>query len=446
MLCDAGVVTFAIFPDADKILEARRTAVKYRTVEHVAIMKQYNCLTNNFPLLRCAALPESLWNMLERVNDKVRNQWIYEDPSVKAALKKGKKGGGQMSLQDALAKIDFSKFENPISNTFLKAIVTGVDEILLEECLTKMLSTNLAPAQAIAWLSTTKDILTLRTCIAKHFNAVDNTIDCLRGLLGPHFNEEWLLVFAKKKPKFLERFIAEETKRIKAEQKKGLHGKRKRANKQEKAPAGDDEEVADEQQDLTKLDKDFWESLYLRLDHDIRLQLSQWFSRQQAARAKRSAATSSFLASPSKDERTEFEDSSGEALFDYQFSPHVAGVENDGYDFATTAVISIYGPKADLTTPVTESPLSLTLFNILNEITSQQWFEHVKHAMKFNTSQRKLKLLFRYANLNAPWGWGLAPWDKERWTPIQYARCLRQVVGKQNFSIVLYIFFVFFFV
>jgi len=424
LLQDAGVVTYALWPEQKKIDEAKKAKKDERTQDQLKVLAQYNLLTNSYDLMRTASLSQSMWDMLELVNAKARKFWIYSQPAVKAASKRAHKAKTIFDLDSALKHVDFSNYENPISTTFLKAIQTGVDETLLQECFQAILNGKLSPSGAPSWLKTQKDIIALRSCIAHHFKADDNSIDCLRSLLGTQFTEGWLTTFAQTKPKLVDKYIAEQKKRVKEAQKKRL-GKRKRG----KEEVGEGESKEGDGGDVVlnlKVEHEFYEQLWLQLDQDLRVQCEQWYQRQKNIRKK---PVSRLEAVPSPTEEAVARDTK----YNVQMALWAQSKESDdGYNMHPRLVVSLHGPEADLTVSPGQNSLSHVLYNSLQPLLKEDMYEqyYFQDFLKFYKSQSKVKAVFKYANLNAPWGWEVDHWDKEGWTNLMYAKCLRNLVGK----------------
>ena len=250
LLVNAGFFSNIEWPEETLLKEAKSTKTKNQTVEQKKALQTYHLLTNKYDLMRVSVVPEHLWNMLERVNTKLRNTWIYSQPSAKEAVRLAKKSNVNVDIEDIVAGIDFAKFENPMSQAFLKVLTRGVSDTLLEECLQAVLTGTLTPTSASNWLSQQKNIISLRMAIHKNFETEDATIECLQSHFGRDLTEGWLLEFSRKKTDLVAKFVKAEKKR-KAEKKKqedlmsGKAGKKRKREAQEEEQedlGGDDDE------------------------------------------------------------------------------------------------------------------------------------------------------------------------------------------------------------
>ena len=221
MLVNAGFFSNIEWPDENLLKEAKSTKTKNQTVEQKKALQTYHLLTNKYDLMRVSVVPAHLWNMLERVNTKLRNTWIYSQPSAKEAVRLAKKSNVNVDIEDIVAGIDFSKFENPMSQAFLKVLTRGVSDNLLEECLQAVLTGTLSPTSASNWLSQQKNIISLRMAIHKNFETEDATIECLQSHFGRDLTEGWLLEFSRKKPDLVAKFVKAEKKTQGREEKAG---------------------------------------------------------------------------------------------------------------------------------------------------------------------------------------------------------------------------------
>ena len=93
------------------------------------------------------------------------------------------------------------------------------------------------------------------------------------------------------------------------------------------------------------------------------------------------------------------------------------------------AVLSFHDPEVDILSST--KSIKNTLFNFSSSLLDAGG-PHVEALMNYlqvEASSNTLKVRFKYANLNAPWGWKLAEWDQRGWTNMEYVAALRQLVG-----------------
>eukprot|EP00808_Paulinella_micropora_P017862 g46455.t1 len=155
-----------------------------------------NNLRNSYALLRTAMLPSNLWDMLEKVNKSVEDEWIKNTAQYKAFKSKKNPGLGEEEL--VRETIEFSEYANPLNRTILAAMQEGVSYELLHECLSNVLRGHLKLNKVVNWLKAEKNVVTVKVVIAKHFKEFDDFSTArLQQILGPQFTSQFVIDLAK---------------------------------------------------------------------------------------------------------------------------------------------------------------------------------------------------------------------------------------------------------